>query len=236
MTSPSPTPATAPRTSPLVVVLPPPAGAVAGHPGRTAPRSPGPTPSSTRRTCAGSPACTRRPGAGARDVRRPGAPGRRGAHCAPSAHDPGTAARPRQHVRDRPAPARARELLGLQHPRLQTPRTPATPRRQPGPPGPDAVRDEFRRAVQGCTRRASRSSSGRRLQPLLRGGPGRAAPVAARAGRRDVLPCSTPARPFDVTGCGNSLDFTERRVVQFALDSLRHWVTEYGVDGFRFDS
>ena len=42
-------------------------------------------------------------------------------------------------------------------------------------------------------------------------------------------------RPFDVTGCGNSLDFSERRVVQFTLDSLRHWVTEYGVDGFRFD-
>ena len=42
-------------------------------------------------------------------------------------------------------------------------------------------------------------------------------------------------RPFDVTGTGNSLDFAERRVVQFTLDSLRHWVTEYGVDGFRYD-
>ncbi|MCI2239336.1 glycogen debranching protein GlgX [Paenibacillus sp. TRM 82003] len=42
-------------------------------------------------------------------------------------------------------------------------------------------------------------------------------------------------RPFDVTGCGNSLDFGERRVVQFALDSLRHWVSEYGIDGFRYD-
>ncbi|PPK98633.1 glycogen operon protein [Kineococcus xinjiangensis] len=42
-------------------------------------------------------------------------------------------------------------------------------------------------------------------------------------------------RPFDVTGCGNSLDFRSPRVVQQALDSLRYWVSELGVDGFRFD-
>ncbi|MFZ5868993.1 MAG: glycogen debranching protein GlgX [Actinomycetota bacterium] len=39
----------------------------------------------------------------------------------------------------------------------------------------------------------------------------------------------------DVTGCGNSLDFRNARVVQLALDSLRYWVQAYGVDGFRFD-
>ena len=39
----------------------------------------------------------------------------------------------------------------------------------------------------------------------------------------------------DTTGTGNTLDFGEPRVVQMALDSLRHWITEYGVDGFRFD-
>ncbi|MDK1328809.1 glycogen debranching protein GlgX [Arthrobacter sp. zg-Y1143] len=39
----------------------------------------------------------------------------------------------------------------------------------------------------------------------------------------------------DTTGCGNTLDFSEPRVVQLALDSLRHWVQEYRVDGFRFD-
>lgn len=42
-------------------------------------------------------------------------------------------------------------------------------------------------------------------------------------------------RYFDVTGCGNTLDFSEPRVVQMALDSLRYWVNEYQVDGFRFD-
>lgn len=39
----------------------------------------------------------------------------------------------------------------------------------------------------------------------------------------------------DVTGCGGTLDFSSARVVGLALDSLRHWVTAYGVDGFRFD-
>ena len=45
----------------------------------------------------------------------------------------------------------------------------------------------------------------------------------------------SPARFADVTGCGNSLDFRRPRVVQLALDSLRYWAHEVGVDGFRFD-
>ncbi|NKX56296.1 glycogen debranching protein GlgX [Arthrobacter sp. E918] len=39
----------------------------------------------------------------------------------------------------------------------------------------------------------------------------------------------------DTTGCGNTLDFSQPRVVQLALDSLRHWVRDYHIDGFRFD-
>jgi isoamylase len=39
----------------------------------------------------------------------------------------------------------------------------------------------------------------------------------------------------DTTGCGNSLDFRDARVVQLTLDSLRYWVEEMHVDGFRFD-
>jgi len=37
------------------------------------------------------------------------------------------------------------------------------------------------------------------------------------------------------TGCGNTLAVHHPRVLQFVLDSLRHWVTEFHVDGFRFD-
>jgi glycogen debranching enzyme len=40
---------------------------------------------------------------------------------------------------------------------------------------------------------------------------------------------------YDVTGCGNSLDTSEPGVLRLVLDSLRYWVTEMGVDGFRFD-
>jgi glycogen operon protein len=39
----------------------------------------------------------------------------------------------------------------------------------------------------------------------------------------------------DFTGCGNSLNMTEPRVLQLIMDSLRYWVTEMHVDGFRFD-
>ncbi len=40
---------------------------------------------------------------------------------------------------------------------------------------------------------------------------------------------------YDVTGCGNSLDTSHPDVQQLIIDSLRYWVTEMGVDGFRFD-
>ena len=46
---------------------------------------------------------------------------------------------------------------------------------------------------------------------------------------------AAPARFADLTGCGNTLDFRRPRVVQLALDSLRYWAQDVGVDGFRFD-
>ncbi len=39
----------------------------------------------------------------------------------------------------------------------------------------------------------------------------------------------------DYTGCGNTLDMTHPRVLQLIMDSLRYWVLEMHVDGFRFD-
>jgi isoamylase len=42
-------------------------------------------------------------------------------------------------------------------------------------------------------------------------------------------------RDIDVTGCGNTLDLRHPVVTRMVLDSLRHWVQEYHVDGFRFD-
>ncbi len=39
----------------------------------------------------------------------------------------------------------------------------------------------------------------------------------------------------DVTGCGNTLNMINPRVLQMVMDSLRFWVQEMHVDGFRFD-
>jgi len=40
---------------------------------------------------------------------------------------------------------------------------------------------------------------------------------------------------YDVTGTGNSVDTSEPGVQRLVLDSMRYWVNEMGVDGFRFD-
>ncbi len=39
----------------------------------------------------------------------------------------------------------------------------------------------------------------------------------------------------DVTGCGNSLNMRHPRTLQLVMDSLRYWVQEMHVDGFRVD-
>jgi glycogen operon protein len=40
---------------------------------------------------------------------------------------------------------------------------------------------------------------------------------------------------MDFTGCGNAFNLHHPRVLQLVLDSLRYWVEEMHVDGFRFD-
>jgi glycogen debranching enzyme GlgX len=40
---------------------------------------------------------------------------------------------------------------------------------------------------------------------------------------------------WDVTGCGNTVDSNDPLALRLILDSLRYWVTEMHVDGFRFD-
>src|SRR5260370_42097999 len=39
----------------------------------------------------------------------------------------------------------------------------------------------------------------------------------------------------DFTGTGNSLNLNHPRVLQLVMDSLRYWLIEMHVDGFRFD-
>jgi glycogen operon protein len=44
-----------------------------------------------------------------------------------------------------------------------------------------------------------------------------------------------PGRYIDTTGCGNSLNAGNPRTLQLIMDSLRYWITEMHVDGYRFD-
>ncbi|MCA8995748.1 MAG: glycogen debranching protein GlgX [Planctomycetaceae bacterium] len=46
---------------------------------------------------------------------------------------------------------------------------------------------------------------------------------------------NSPRHYMDYTGCGNTLNMTSPRVLKLIMDSLRYWVTEMHVDGFRFD-
>ncbi|MGH8057253.1 MAG: glycogen debranching protein GlgX, partial [Candidatus Entotheonellia bacterium] len=49
------------------------------------------------------------------------------------------------------------------------------------------------------------------------------------------LMADNPRYYMDYTGCGNTLNVTHPRTLQLIMDSLRYWVQEMHVDGFRFD-
>ncbi|MFA7269012.1 MAG: glycogen debranching protein GlgX [Sterolibacterium sp.] len=49
------------------------------------------------------------------------------------------------------------------------------------------------------------------------------------------LKTDRPRIPENFTGCGNMLNLGHPRVLQMVMDSLRYWVVEMHVDGFRFD-
>jgi isoamylase len=49
------------------------------------------------------------------------------------------------------------------------------------------------------------------------------------------LVAADPSSYFDTTGTGNSLNADHPTTLRLIMDSLRYWVSEMGVDGFRFD-
>ncbi len=96
------------------------------------------------------------------------------------------------------------------------------------------VQDDGPRAA----RRRPRSDPRRRLQPHRGRQSSRTDAVAARDRQRVRYYRLQPhARRYyeDFTGCGNTLNMRSPRVLQLIMDSLRYWVTEMHVDGFRFD-
>ncbi len=46
---------------------------------------------------------------------------------------------------------------------------------------------------------------------------------------------NSPEHYFDTTGTGNSLNMRSPHTLQLIMDSLRYWITDMHVDGFRFD-
>ena len=50
-----------------------------------------------------------------------------------------------------------------------------------------------------------------------------------------LLDPDSPRRDIDLTGCGNTLDIRSPAVRRLVLDSLRVWVRDFHIDGFRFD-
>ncbi|MBP3045160.1 glycogen debranching protein GlgX [Arthrobacter jiangjiafuii] len=101
--------------------------------------------------------------------------------------------------------------------------------------GPKAVQDEFKDMV--------RSLHDAGLEVLLdvvynhtaEGTKDRPALCWRGLGEEQYYRHDGEGRYLDTTGCGNTLDFSQPRVIQMAVDSLRYWVSEYHVDGFRFD-
>jgi glycogen operon protein len=50
-----------------------------------------------------------------------------------------------------------------------------------------------------------------------------------------ALETGSRRRAVNDTGTGNTLNLSHPRVLQMVMDSLRHWVQSYHIDGFRFD-
>lgn len=46
---------------------------------------------------------------------------------------------------------------------------------------------------------------------------------------------TNPAEYINYSGTGNTINIEHRAVLRLVLDSMRQWVTEYHIDGFRFD-
>ena len=49
------------------------------------------------------------------------------------------------------------------------------------------------------------------------------------------LDAGDPSQYIDTTGCGNALNAGDPTCLQLIMDSLRYWVSDMHVDGFRFD-
>ena len=124
------------------------------------------------------------------------------------------------------------ELLGLQHHRLLRAGLEVQLQPQPRRAGAGVQGDGARPARGG-----HRGDPRRRLQPHRRGQP--PGPTLSMRGIDNAayyrLVDDDKRYYMDYTGTGNSLNVGHPHSLQLIMDSLRYWVTEMHVDGFRFD-
>lgn len=99
----------------------------------------------------------------------------------------------------------------------------------------DQVRQEFREMVRECHRAGievildvvfNHTAEGNHLGPTLsfRG-----------LDEKTYYSMDEKGRHMNFSGCGNTLNCNHAVVREFIRDCLRYWVTEYRIDGFRFD-
>jgi len=101
--------------------------------------------------------------------------------------------------------------------------------------GPQAIQDEFKGMVKLLHAAGLEVILDVVYNHTAEGGPDRPALSFRGLGEDKYYRTDGHGRYVDTTGCGNTLNFGEPRVVQLVLDSLRYWVDEFHIDGFRFD-
>ena len=133
----------------------------------------------------------------------------------------------------RDAPGGPAQLLGLPAGLVLR-----APRRVQQPAGRAGRGRRVPRPRQGAPPGRPRGHPRRRLQPHRRGRRRRADVLLSAASRTSeyyLLDRGDRSRYADYSGTGNTLDANEPIVRRMILDSLRYWVAEMHVDGFRFD-
>jgi glycogen operon protein len=101
--------------------------------------------------------------------------------------------------------------------------------------GPQAVQDEFKGMVKALHAAGLEVILDVVYNHTAEGGAGGQTISFRGLGEDKYYRTDGHGKYVDTTGCGNSLDFSQPRVVQLVLDSLRYWVDEFHIDGFRFD-
>ncbi|TLM74918.1 glycogen debranching protein GlgX [Pseudarthrobacter sp. NamB4] len=101
--------------------------------------------------------------------------------------------------------------------------------------GTQAVQDEFKRMVRLFHAAGLEVILDVVYNHTAEGGPDGRTLSFRGLGEQTYYRMDGHGKYVDTTGCGNSLNFSEPRVVQMVLDSLRYWVDEFHIDGFRFD-